>query len=346
MQKFIYIFFSLFFIALLASCSQGEESTQQKDENKTNESKETFENVYPLTGMETNEEVDNRIVSVMVNNHTKARPQTGLSDADIVFELLAEGPITRFLALYHSRMPDVVGPVRSAREYYFTLAQGYDSLYVYHGAADFINDMIVQRGVDFLNGSTYDNDGHLFKRESFRVAPHNSYLQLGTVYDVANKKGYETTTNYQTLPFLSDEEVSNLSGDAAKHIQIVYSDKPMEIVEFEFDETTEKYLRYNDREQTVELDSGNPIQVDNVFIVETHHEIIDEQNRRYIDLESGGNAYLIQKGIVQKIEWKNQDGRIIPVKDGKVVGFAPGQTWINVIPTNPGINQSVKIINE
>lgn len=346
MRKTMYLFFSLFIIVLLTSCSKEEENTQPNEQRKPIETEETFESVYPLTGMETNAPIDNRIVSVMVNNHTKARPQSGLAEADIVFEILAEGPITRFLALYHSNFPDVVGPVRSAREYYFTLAQGYDALYVYHGAADFINDMIVQRGVDFLNGSIYDNDGYLFKRESFRVAPHNSYLQLGTVYDVANKKGYETTTNYETLPFLSDEEVSNLSGDAAKHIEIVYSDNPMEIVEFEFVETTGKYLRYNDREQTVELDSGNPIQVDNVFIVETHHEVIDAQNRRYIDLESGGNAYLIQKGVVQYLEWENQDGRIIPVKDGEVVEFAPGQTWINVIPTNPGIDQSVRIVND
>src|SRR5699024_5807754 len=97
---------------------------------------------YPLTGIHADDEVKERIVAVMVNNHKLARPQSGLSKADIVFEILAEGDITRFLALFQSDKPDVVGPVRSARDYYFKLAKQYDALYVYHGAANFVNDMI------------------------------------------------------------------------------------------------------------------------------------------------------------------------------------------------------------
>src|SRR5699024_11666061 len=98
------------------------------------------------------------VVSVTVNNHTKERHESRISKADIVYEMLVEGDITRFLALYHSEEPKVVRPVRSAREYYFDLADGYDALYVYHGAADFVNDMIEDRGFDHLNGSKFDDD--------------------------------------------------------------------------------------------------------------------------------------------------------------------------------------------
>src|SRR5690625_7813177 len=88
----------------------------------------------------------------MINNHPAARPQSGLSQADIVFEMLAEGNMTRFLAFFQSEQPEVVGPVRSAREYYFDLAEGYDALYVYHGAAKFINAMINDRYIVYLKG--------------------------------------------------------------------------------------------------------------------------------------------------------------------------------------------------
>src|SRR5699024_12217957 len=115
------------------------------------------------------------IVGVMVNNHQEARPQSGLSKADIVFEILAEGSITRFLALFQSEQPDVVGAVRSAREYYANLADGYGALYVYHGAADFVDDMIAIWGCEHLKGSFYDNVGLFFKWIDFRSAPHNSY---------------------------------------------------------------------------------------------------------------------------------------------------------------------------
>ena len=126
----------VFLFMFLAACSNNE--TNKAEENKERESEieekpkveEKYENVYPLTGIKTNDPVDQRIIGVMVNNHAKARPQTGLSQADIVFEILAEGPITRFLALFQSELPEEIGPVRSAREYYFELAEDYGAIYL------------------------------------------------------------------------------------------------------------------------------------------------------------------------------------------------------------------------
>lgn len=69
----------------------------------------------------------------MINNHPKARPQTGLTEADIVYEVLAEGEVTRFLAIFQSSNPKLIGPVRSSRDYYIELAKGYNSLYIAHG---------------------------------------------------------------------------------------------------------------------------------------------------------------------------------------------------------------------
>lgn len=338
-------------LIILAGCSKDKENAGDSPESsyngKTKESPKTTEevaHVYPFTGKEADEDdVGQRMVSVMVNNHPKARPQTGLSNADIVFEILAEGQITRFLALFQSELPEVVGPVRSAREYYFNLADGYNALYVYHGAADFVNEMISNQGIEHMNGSNYDNDGHLFKRESFRKAPHNSYLQMGTVNEVAAGKGYETTLDYEPLPFLAEEET--VEGNPAIDIEIVYSEQLHNKVSYHYDEESGRYLRSSDGEPTVELDTEEPIGVENVFIVETDHEVIDDAGRRKVDMEGGGDAYLMQKGKMQQVEWKNEDGRIIPVKEGKPVPFVPGQTWINVIPKDPGLKNMITVIN-
>src|SRR5690625_4717495 len=148
---------------LLVACSRVEEKRE-----------ESGQSISQLTVISSNENVDDLIVSVMVNNHPKGRSQSGLSKSDIVFEVLAEGKITRILALFQSEKPDMVGPVRSAREYYFELANGYDALYVYHGAANFVNDMIDERRIEHIDGALHDNDGNLFKRESLQQAPHNS----------------------------------------------------------------------------------------------------------------------------------------------------------------------------
>lgn len=294
---------------------------------------------HPFTGIETKEDVSNRAVAVMVNNHPKARPHSGLSKADIVFELLSEGNITRFLALYQSEEPETVGPVRSAREYYFELADGYDALYVYHGAANFVNDMIRTRNIEHLDGALYDNDGNLFNRESFRQAPHNSYLLYNSVYTEAEAKGYDTNHTYDPLPFVKDSDV--LDGEVANHIGIDYAMNGTQTVTYDYDNTSETYVRSHNDEKTIELSSEEPIEMTNVFVVETSHEVIDSEGRRKIDIESGGNAYLFQQGQVQKVEWNNKDGRIVPVLDGETIGFAPGKTWINFIPTQPGIEQSV-----
>lgn len=312
------------FIIMLVGCSSDSKS-----------------DVYPLTGIETDNDVNNRTVGVMVSNITEARPQTGLSEADIVFEMLAEGNITRFLALYQSEQPEVVGPVRSAREYYFELAKGYNALYVYHGSAKKVEKLLQASGVDAINGAFHDDDKVLFKREDFRVAPHNSYLLFDAVYDQAKSDGFEIESKENPLPFLKEDD--EIKGESAEKVQINYASSGSPTVEFAYDATNDTYLRYNDNEQTVELSDDTPIEVENVFIVEMDHEIIDSEGRRAIDIKSGGNGYLIQNGKVQTVEWENSDGRIVPMKDNEEVGFVKGKTWINVIPTSHGLDEAVTI---
>lgn len=339
MRKAI-VLLTMLIVIFIVACSKDEVvevQEQPQDEVEVEVEEEEEKNIYPFTGMETTEEVTNRAVAVMVNNHPQARPQSGLSKADIVFEILAEGDITRFLAIYQSEEPEVVGPVRSAREYYFTLANDYNAIYVYHGAANFINDMIKSREIENLNGAIYDNDGHLFVREPFRKAPHNSYLQFDAVAEVAADKEYDLAVAYDAYTFLADNEEVN--GENASSVKIKYGGNS--IVTFEYDESTKKYFHYRNNDQTVELDSEKPIEIDNVLIVETKHEVIDAELRRAIDIHSGGPAYLLQHGKVQNVEWENRDGRIIPVIDGEVIPFIPGKTWINFVEPS-----TVEVVNE
>ncbi|WP_156856912.1 DUF3048 domain-containing protein [Oceanobacillus sp. AG] len=349
MRKLIFI--TVIIGVLLVACSKDDgNASKQEGKGTGGDEKDGIEqaggeNQYPLTGLYTDEPVDNRIIGVMVNNHRQARPQSGLAEADIVFEILAEAKITRLLALFQSEIPDTIGPVRSAREYYFDLANRYGALYVYHGAADFIDQMIIDRGIPFLNGSTYDNDGQLFTRDSSREAPHNSYLLTDAINETAEGKGYEMTAEYEPLPFLNEEETAAIEGETAERVEIVYSENPLETVQYVFDESKGTYKRYSNEEETVDLNTGATVEVANVFIIETFHEVIDDAGRRNIDFDSGGNAYLIQNGKVQEVEWQNDNGRLVPMKDGQPVGFVPGKTWINVVPNDPGMEQAVTISN-
>ena len=349
MRKNWSLLLALLSIIVIAVACSNEEVTETDSNNETDEAtnapaepvseseepeESSFKNVYPFTGEPTNDGVNNRAVAVMVNNHPEARPQSGLSKADVVFEILSEYNITRLMAIFQSEQPEIVGPVRSARPYYFHLADDYEAIYVYHGAAGFINDMITGGAVDHLNGAIYDNDKHLFKREDFRVAPHNSYLLFDAVYEMAENKGYEVHVDHREFPFLKEEAIETIDGEDAIEVSFHYTSTP---VRYTYDATTEKYSRFNGQMRTVELNSEEPIQLDNVLIMETYHEIVDDSGRREIDFESGGDAYLLQKGKVQQVEWKNVDGQILPYKDGAQVGLVPGKTWINVIPSSTGL---------
>src|SRR5699024_6874172 len=121
----------------------------------------------------------------------------------------------------------------------------------------------------------------------------------------------------------------NLSEESLKYGQ--------ESVTYRYDQTNQTYSRYIDGEQTVELNDQTQIALSNVLIIETSHQVVDDEGRREVDLASGGNAYLLQKGLIQRLEWQNIDGYLLPVKDGEVVPFVPGKTWVNVIPTSPGL---------
>lgn len=332
-------------VLLLFACSK-EDGNNEGGKNESPGASES--GYYPFTGLKAEDAVDRRAVAVMVSNQVQARPQTSLSKADMVFEMLTEGNITRFMAIYQSTEPDVVGPVRSAREYFFTLADGYDALYIYSGAANFVNDMIKERDIDHLEGALYDNDGHLFVREPFRKAPHNMYLQFGAVDEVATEEGYDMTWDYEPMAFLDEGEAvpdeGELDGTYAKIDY--YGSEP--IVEFEYDEANETYTRIDDGETTVELESEKPIEMNNVLIVEADHQVIDDENRRAIDTESGGQAVLLRQGTATELEWENRDGRIVPVKDGEVEPFVPGQTWVIFIQATPesGVTEQLKIGKE
>lgn len=339
---------ALFSLLLLAGCSDNnnekvvkEETKEESNivENNNEEIEEVLPYKAPLSGVGFKEEPSGRAYAVMINNDPKARPQSGLHKADIVYELLAEGNITRFLAIFQSEHAERIGPVRSARDYYINLAKGYDALYVAHGYSPEAKTMLDSGTVDHINGMQYD--GSLFKRDKSRVAPHNSYITSENILKGAEKIGYEMSETPSSLEFLSKEDTDNLSGEPVKSVLISYFSSNLFNVHYEYDEDTKKYKRYTNGELTADLDSGEPVLLDNIFIVESRHRIIDDVGRREIDITSGGKAYLIQLGQMKEVEWKSTEGKVLPYLDGQQVGLVAGKTWVNFVPTDPGLENIV-----
>ncbi|MBM7650181.1 hypothetical protein JOC78_003165 [Bacillus ectoiniformans] len=330
--------------AVLSGCWGEKQIEQQKEEELTVTAKEKkSEYIYPLTGETSDSAPQHRAAAIVINNHPKARPQTGLADADLVYEVLAEGNVTRFLAFYQSEQPEIAGPVRSARDYFIELAKGYESLFIAHGYSPEARDMLFNGDIDQVNG--IQNDGTIFKRDPSRVAPHNSYAELEGIYEKADESGFELNVPPDSLSFLTKSEVKELTGQAADRVQVNYSEQAAFQVEYQFNSKSGSYERYAGGQKAMDRETGEAIQAKNILIIEADHRVIDAEGRLDIDLTSGGDAYFLQDGWVQSVEWSNVRGRILPFKEENSLGFIPGKTWINIIPASKGLTKMVNLEN-
>lgn len=337
---------------LLAACSDKEEVIEKITEpviepveaEETEEVVEEVEILYnaPFTGVGSEVENKQRPVLVTVNNHPLARPQSGLAQADIVYEMIAEGNVTRFLALYQSEMPEIVGPVRSARDYFVTIAKGLDAFYVAHGYSPEAKDMLSAQVVDNINGMQYD--GILFNRSKERKAPHNSYISKENILAGADKIG--ASMEMMKAPALSfyDSAEGAKIGDIASSVSIRYGSSASFENQYTYLPEEGLYERTAGGVLTTDKETEEPIQLANVIFMEMPHKTIDDKGRQELALESGGKAYLFQAGIMKEIEWENIDGMLIPMEDGVPAKLVKGKSWISFVPTNPGLEKMVNFL--
>jgi hypothetical protein len=289
----------------------------------------------PLTGLGTMVEINDRIIAVMINNHGKARPQSGLDQADMVYEILSEGWITRLVALYQSQSPEVIGPVRSIRPYLIDLVTGFDAVFAHAGGSQEALNTVRNRGLASLD-EIY-SAGHAFYRVNFRRMPHNLYTNVEMLRKGAESRGFNSDSEIPTIPFKDPKEV--MQGDDAQWIEIEYHSTYQ--VAFEYNPETQLYTRYVRGEPHLDMETEKALTTTNLFVIETDHRILDNVGRRSIDLKSEGKGYLFQRGKMQEVDWKRVEGVIRPMKDGKEIGLYPGITWVNIIPNKPGLENRV-----
>ncbi len=337
-KRLFFLLISLFVVGVFSGCKEKAE-TEQKPVAKEAQKVVAPKYQFPLTGLETAKQPSERSVAVMVSNAPEARPQTGLTKADLVFEFYAESNITRFLAIYQSEQPEKVGPVRSARDYFIEIAKGYNSFYVAHGYSPTAAKLLADNYVDNINGMAYD--GVLFQRSKDRTAPHNSYISYDNILAGAKKVDAPMTAPTPAYPFYTEKEAAFISGTPITMFTVDYGSRQFSPT-YRYDPVSMKYMRTVKDVQTEEKDTGTPVELDNVFIVEMHHSVHPKlPDLRVIDVKSGGKAYLMQRGQMIPADWRNVNGRITPFLNGKEMKLVEGQTWVNVIPSDPGLSELV-----
>ena len=190
----------------------------------------------PLTGEEVKPGLAARpVTAVMIENSDAARPQSGLQDAGVVFEAIAEGGITRFMALFQEASPQYIGPVRSLRPYYLDYATGFQASIVHVGGSpDALKT--VENG-NYRNLDQFFNGGY-FRRISSRDSPHDVYTSFAQLDKLNKSKGY-TKSSFTSWPRKADQK---LATPTAKTIDLSISG-PDFYAHYDYNATTNSYRR-------------------------------------------------------------------------------------------------------
>jgi hypothetical protein len=310
-----------------------EDVIEKAEENLVEE--EIFYSV--LTGLEIEkDDIDNRAFAVMLDNFYTARPQAGLSQADIVYEILAEGPITRYMAIFQSEYPINIGPVRSARPYFVKKSLEFNAFYTHVGGSP-------QGLIDIKRLSSYDIDAmscraNTFWRIDYKKIPHNMYTSSDAILKEANRKNYETNEIIDFLDFYKEDTMIN--GKDSSIIKIQYkkpigSDKVGYTSEYRYDKEKGFYYRYTNGEKYIDENNDEKLTAKNILIQYASTKVIDDKGRRDIDIVGNGNGKYFTNGQYINVTWKKENEKsrtIFYNKDSEEIKLNRGKTWIQVVP--------------
>jgi hypothetical protein len=286
-----------------------------------------------LTGLPAETENNDRAVLVIVENQKLARPQSGLHKADIVYEILAEGDITRFAVIYQSEIPDLIGPVRSIRPYFIELGKQLDSLIIHAGWSPEAQKILTGGSYAYIN-EVAGGDHVYFWRSTDRKAPHNVYTSAEKIRQGWKDKKYRTEWKGVELTFLDDP--GDVQGDPAAKVTLDYIGSYS--VRYEYNAEKGVYLRYMEDEPHKDRETEEQLAAANILIAEASHRILDNVGRRAVDVLGPGHGWLVQAGKVREITWRMEGGLVRAFIDGEEQKLVPGKTWINIIPIGSGVH--------
>ncbi|MBX4188824.1 DUF3048 domain-containing protein [Candidatus Saccharibacteria bacterium] len=203
----------------------------------------------PLTGVQVQPELAKRpVTGIMIENSSEARPQSGLQDAGVVVEAIAEGGITRFMAIFQEGQPSYIGPVRSLRPYYIDFAAPFQASIVHVGGSP--DALSAVRNGNYRDLDQFFN-GSYFTRISARPAPHNVYTNFARLDALNHSKGYDSSL-FTGWPRKADKKVAT---STAKTIDVQIS-SPVYYSHYDYDPATNTYARSEGGAPHMELVSG------------------------------------------------------------------------------------------
>ncbi|MCM1543861.1 MAG: DUF3048 domain-containing protein [Ruminococcus sp.] len=337
--------FMLAAIMLLCFCScgkGGEEETTEPTTEVTTTKPVVVTDYNRLTGIDDLSDAakGKRPVAIMINNIKASLPQYGISNADLMFEVLVEGGITRMMAVYgdYTKVPNVCS-VRSCRYYFPIFAHGLDAVYICYGSNPTLGTPTLKRiGIDYFNGAE-NNDELIFGRDQNRVGKysreHTAYVKGANMQQLFDK--YNVRTDYKEgkdtyiLNFRKEGDLKAPSKTACDKVTLNFSNQYYST--FTYDSAKKVYLKQHSGKAHMDSASGEQLAYTNLFVLETDVSLYGSGPLVQVDWK-GGTGYYISCGAVKKIKWsKKSEGAAIKITDteGKKIKVNAGKSYFGVI---------------
>jgi len=301
--------------------------------------KEITGNINIFSGLEITDSVkDDRPIAIMVENTTDARPQSGLIYADMVFEVVDEYGITRYVAVFSSYEAETIGPVRSARIYYAEIARSLDPLYAFWGTYPECYDVIRNLDIDVLDGNSeviaYADSGWRDYTRS-DITEHTAFMSTVALKEDALDYSYSLEGGQSPLRFKEDASDSD-RGDVSD-ITINFSSEIFKAY-FEYDGENNNYLKYVGDSPHTDYETGSQIKVNNIIVMITDIEgPIDQYGHmvvRTTGTSDNSKAFFFIDGNVIEGTWERSSA-FDPFKyrdeNGDTILFNKGSTWVALI---------------
>jgi hypothetical protein len=296
----------------------------------------THEGVYnDLTGewVADRDEEFGRPISVMINNIGDAIPQSGIGQADIIYEMKVEGGITRLLAIFNDYSAiEKLGSIRSCRPYYVTVSLEYDAIYVHYGQSPQGEEILASSGIDHLSG--LDAEGTtVFYRASDKVAPHNVYTDTDRLLAGIAYKNYSTEHYYgfKSMFTFNNNVITPSEGETANKITLAFGKGRTPW--FEYNEDDGLYYRFQYGAEHIDENTGEQLSFENVLIQFAHYTSIDDHDRQELDLVGKGDGLYATGGKIIPVTWEKiseSSQTKYYTEDGNELSLNPGKTFITI----------------
>ena len=277
-----------------------------------------------FTGEEVTDLLTRPAFLVKIDNHEVARPQWGINEADVVFEELVEGNITRFAAIFHSRNVTDIGPVRSARTGDFDLLSNLNSpLFGNSGGNPTVLRLLNE--VDMVLVGDTNAGREAYRRYSGRRAPHNLMTGTGEIYAWADGRGGIPP---QMFSYRDEEDTLPISAEQVDGIEIDYGGYQ---VEYRWDDENGGWARQQQGTDHVDYD-GVRVTPENVIVQFVKYgQSVAYAGSPEVKLIGRGEAWVLTEGHLIEATWNRPTPTDITEfrdADGATVPISPGRTWV------------------